>query len=561
MRKKILLWSIVAVLISFTIFTVSTRTVSLLSLASWLSAIVIAVKILQKEIVTKDTVLLTHDDIVFLIMLGAVALTTLSYFSSIPTHYHQDEFITAYTSFTLPRVSAIDWFAAYPPVWVSQFPVLFHILQKPFFFLFRPFVWAIRISVWPYYLGILFFLYLLTKRLLPAAAKVTTVLFVFFAPMIYLSSMGLHFISSTFFFVASLYWLIAFLQTPASRAAIALGISAALSYLTYTSSYVAAPVIVISTFAIVVIGKKYHILTKLIPAFMLFFIILLPFVVYAMWVNNFFVQRIDQVNAITGSWSDLPEKIKNGASIGSLMLNQVTTALRSLIEPGITGLGGYNFGSQALFEPLSFSLFVLGFSLILFYGLWKRQPEFLTIVIAIIIPFIADFILTTQPPAFHRIALLYPLFAFVMGIGLIKTAQFFPKQKALILSFGIIALALMNLRHTQTMIDKDKTLYPQNSRLIAAYILKTVPLGSRIVIAAFPAFHLKQELVFRTNNAYRFDSEDSQAILTAYQGETLILLNPTPTALATLAKDYPKHRTINALEHIPLGDLVLFTPF
>ena len=74
-------------------------------------------------------VVISLPDILLLGGLALLTITTLLYFESFSTHYHQDEFITAYTSWTLPPVAHVDWFSAYPAVWVSQFPVLFHILQ------------------------------------------------------------------------------------------------------------------------------------------------------------------------------------------------------------------------------------------------------------------------------------------------------------------------------------------------------------------------------------------------------------------------------------------------
>lgn len=503
-------------LIGFTVFSVLTRSVSLLSLFAWLTAIGITIRMFWK----KTRHILEIQDVVFLVGAGIVALILLAYFSSIPSHFHQDEFITAYTSLSLPTVTKIDWFAAYPQVWVSQFPILFHVLQKPFFSLFGPSVWAVRISVWPYYVGILFFLYAIAKRIFPGSEKIVIFLFIFFAPMLYLSSMGLHFISSTFFFIASLYFTIAY-------DAVLLGLFTALSYLTYTSSYVVGPIVLLSAL---------YLRRKLLPVVVVVLVILLPFLAYAGFVNNFFVQRIDQVNALSGSWSDLPEKMKHGQSIVSLIFNQTGNALRSLIQPGIAGLGGYNFGKLALFEPVGFVLFILGF----------RFLKFFPIVLAIVFPFITNFVLSTQPPAFHRISLLYPLFALSMGVVLAR-------QKRAVIIIVVSLFALSNLNHVRTMIDNDKTLYPQNSRLIAQYLLKNIPRGSTVSIAAFPAFHLGQELVFRTNNGYRFVSD--------YRGETLIILNPAPSVLSQLSKEYPDHRVITELENVSLGDLTLFTPF
>ena len=138
MNRSLVIWLAVLVLQLFVAITVAARTVNLFSLIAWLSSISIAVKIfLGKSSPQK------HHDVLIPIILAISQLGILGYFSSLPTHYHQDEFITAYTSWTLPPINKLDWFAVYPPVWVSQFPVLFHIFQKPFFFFLGPTVEAV----------------------------------------------------------------------------------------------------------------------------------------------------------------------------------------------------------------------------------------------------------------------------------------------------------------------------------------------------------------------------------------------------------------------------------
>ena len=62
----------------------------------------------------------------------------------------------------------IQWFVGYPEkgTWVSQFPILFHALQKPFFMLLGPTVDAVRISTWPYLALTVVYLYLLARETL-----------------------------------------------------------------------------------------------------------------------------------------------------------------------------------------------------------------------------------------------------------------------------------------------------------------------------------------------------------------------------------------------------------
>src|SRR6185436_915532 len=110
---------------------------------------------------------------------------------------------TAYTSYSLSSAVRVDWFADFPEVWTARFPVLFHLLQKPFFLLFGPSLEALRVSVWPYYVAITAYTFalgslLFSRRTGFAAAALWT----FFGATLYLHSMGLHFITSTCFYLA-----------------------------------------------------------------------------------------------------------------------------------------------------------------------------------------------------------------------------------------------------------------------------------------------------------------------------------------------------------------------
>ena len=117
---------------AITIEHVYIRSVSMYSLFLWLMSILLFIKAMI-PINTPFYGKIHRQDAWTLSIIVAFGLLVLWYVGSIPSHYHQDEFITAHTSFTLPPIQTLDWFGVYPPVWVSQFPALFHIFQKPFF--------------------------------------------------------------------------------------------------------------------------------------------------------------------------------------------------------------------------------------------------------------------------------------------------------------------------------------------------------------------------------------------------------------------------------------------
>ncbi|HSH34896.1 hypothetical protein, partial [Schnuerera sp.] len=67
-------------------------------------------------------------DVVPILGTMALQLGVLIYMSTLPYHYVQDEFITGYTSYTLPALSEIQWFAGYPAPgeWIAGFPILYY---------------------------------------------------------------------------------------------------------------------------------------------------------------------------------------------------------------------------------------------------------------------------------------------------------------------------------------------------------------------------------------------------------------------------------------------------
>ncbi len=467
-----------------------------------------------------------------LIILILFQLGILWYFVRIPTHYHQDEFITAFTSWTLPPITKLDWFAAYPPVWVSQFPVLFHILQKPFFWIFGPTVTAVRISVWPYAIGILVYLYFLTKILYSRKlAIIVGIIYSAFAPHVYLSSMGLHFISSTFFYIAALTHFVAGQN-------VAAGIFSGAAYLTYTSSYITYPVIAL----IGIFTNRRGLVTTTLVALL----ILSPFLVYAATVNNFFTQRVSQVNALWGTWSD---PAKQQIAPLAIIQKQTIDAFRSLVIPGVGGLGGYNFGKLGLLDTITAVLLAIGFIMLL-GGAVKKSGNRI-VLIALLVPFTTGFILTTHPPPFHRLSIIYPFLALIVGLTITRF-------RFVVVLSGIVIVA--NLLHTNYMIKADANIYPQNSRLIAEYITQNIPPGQPIQIAAYPSFYLGQELLFRTNNHYPITTGETGNILDGYRGGTLLLLNPTKENLDKLRAMYPNSSTLRSIDGVSLGDITLFRP-
>ncbi|TVR75412.1 MAG: hypothetical protein EA415_04055, partial [Sphaerobacteraceae bacterium] len=190
---------------------------------------------------------LTRDDVPLLGAIVLIQLVGLLYMQTFPLHYVQDEFITGYTSYTLPSLTEIEWFRGYPGPgeWIAGFPILYYALQKPFIELFGLSLETIRISTWPYHLISAGLVYLIGKEVFRCRpwAVVAAVIFVFLAPNLYMAGYGMHNISSTCFFLAAFYAALRMVRDEDRRWIALSGVASIMAYLTYTSSYLTLPLI------------------------------------------------------------------------------------------------------------------------------------------------------------------------------------------------------------------------------------------------------------------------------------------------------------------------------
>jgi hypothetical protein len=505
---------------------------------------------------------------IFLAITISIHLLLLSIIASIPWHFHFDEFIVSFTSLTLPPLSKLNVFGAYPPLWVAQFPLLFYMLQKPFL-LFGPSVWAVRISVWPYAIGICLYLYILISSLwTKQLARITTILFVFFAPQLYIASTGLHFISSEFFYLAALTHFILFFKKKSTTHLFPLTLYTVACYLTYTSSYAILPVLVISTLLIVILRtseRKFFItgITKVVIAVCIMF---LPFLLYHFLDTPFLTQRFNQVNILNGSWSTTAEKLASGIPMGSIVIKQTKDALFSLIIPGIGGMGGYEYGHEALFTPIEAVLFTIGIVIILVM-IRKKEREFpVTYGVLIIIPLITGFILTTHPPPFHRISILYPWFcipfALAVNAGTEYVTRYIHIRKGVFTAILVIATCIYSLIHCYSMIWNDRRYTNWDSVRITRIIDQSVKPGLPILIGSDNMqFHYLPELTFRFGTKRTVSIEEKEKVITTYQGNGPLLLRyATDEDVAGILTRYPKARVYHELENLPLEYMTLIIP-
>jgi len=513
--------------------------------------------------ITTDT-----SDWIFIGVAIIIHLFLLSVFASVPWHFHFDEFIVSYTSLTLPPAAQINWFGAYPPMWVAQFPLLFYILQKPFL-LFGPSIWAVRISVWPYAMGLLIYLYFLVKSVWSKQlARIAVLIFVFFAPELYITSTGLHFISSEFFYLAALTHFILYMNTKSTGHLFPLTLYIVACYLTYTSSYAVVPVLLISA-VLLLIGnwsERKLFLSSVAKVLIAAFILFLPFLLYHFLDTPFLTQRINQVNIVNGSWSTTTEKLKSGMSRSAIVTKQAKDAFSSLIIPGIGGMGGYEYGHRALLTPMEGILFVVG-CIILFGMLLKKQWVFpVSYVVLMMIPFITGFVLTTHPPPFHRISILYPWICIPIALAIDFVAggigRYTQTKKGIYVVVLVIVTGIYSLIHVSAMIQGDKIVTNWDSVRITRFIEQIVKPGLPILIGADNTnFHYFYELTFRFGTKRTVSIKEKDEAVASFQGNgPLLLRSASDNDMTSIFARYPNVRVYHEAEHLPFLDITLIIP-
>lgn len=508
--------------------------------------------------------------VLILLFLIIVQIALLAYFSNFPFHYHEDEFIEAYTSFSLPAVDKINWFSVFPDKqsWVAQFPILFFIFQKPFFMLFGPSIESIRISTWPYQVLILIYLYLLSKEYFSSrlSSASSILIFIFLAPNLYISSIGIHVISSTLFLLAGFYYLTLMMKKHNSNHAILCGIFTALSYLTYPGSYIALPIFLI--FLTVESVKQWSLKPAkfFIITLVFWFLIMLPFLVYALTKDNFFTQRLGQVNFPWGTWGQTQQQLQAGSNLINLVKAQALINVKSLYDNGFGGIGEYYFGRQALFNPVTFAFLLAGFCISIYKGIFKNRSYLYPISIIIIV-FLTGMILTIPPGAIHRLSVVFPFIALVMAMVVdLISKRVKLGNKNISLLYLVIALLLIfcltNFKSAITMIKEDKKIsILTDSVYISSYIEENVPKGSMILISAFPSYHLQRELIFRTRNSYKFTTNYFPEILPFTDKNNILILHyPDSSQIQQLYSNFPNGKIINTINGSNLKIHAIFIP-
>ena len=497
-------------------------------------------------------------------LLVVVQLALLRYFGTFPTHFQHDEFITAYASWSLPDLTRIEWFVGYPEkgTWVCQFPILFFVLQKPFLMVFGPTVDAVRVSVWPYLVLTTVYVYLLAKELSGrwAYAFAAALCGIVFAPSLYLSSIGVHFHSSTLFLIGSVYHLVRLLRTESRVQGVVVGLYCGMAYLTYTSSYITLPLLLGYVVYESLVRRTVKPLKLFLPSLVVFVVVLLPFVVYALSVDNYFLQRAEQINSLSGKDYGQPALDYGGQAL-AFLLDHLASNVKALYEAGhVAKETGYLFGGQPFFSPLGLVLFAVGCLVGLYRAFFRSERGYLLVLGVVFLSFASGMVLTMPAGGFHRISLAYPFvgIAIASGAFLPLTALELGKLRRvrnwlvwpLVVVVLVGAFAVTSTSRGYQMVVPDQT---HDSPLVARYIQEHVPSSDSVVVAFDPYYHLARELFFRLDGR-KITSEPVPAVLADHDFDVVILAYASTKEVAQVIERYPGSRLVSTVDGVAMRD-------
>lgn len=403
-----------------------------------------------------------------------------------PDRIHGDDLLTATFSQNYHPLTT-HFFSGIPDgtQWVAKFPTPYFLIQKIFLQLAGATVLTVKLSIIPYIAVVSLMTYLIASFFLGSIGGAAAVfIYAFMAVSIYHETLGLHFISSTAIFMVFFYTLLRAQKEPKTIWYTASGVTCGLCYLSYTSSYIALPVLGFAVLSRAVARQPF--MKWLAWAVIGFTVTIAPFAAYAVTQDNYFGGRINQVSLLTGSWSAF--KPASLAETGAALSSNISISLSSLIENGIGGHGGYTFNRQAFFHKTGLVLFLAG----LFFALIKkRSAGALLMILTVLLTYIAGVVLTIPPPAYHRLTLAFPFIAILSAFPFFLVSV--RNKKSVILALAVLAIyAGTNIRYTQTAIAPEALI---EDAAIIKYINTEYP-NRHIHIAAFPSFALGKFFAF-----------------------------------------------------------------
>lgn len=534
------------------------RSVNNLTLLLWILSLFLlylSFPFSKKEDTDQDKKIFTRGKLKNYFLLFSIivlALTIRIILMQNASSFHNDEYLSAYFSYSLPDFSKLDWFSIYPVPrdWIWQFPVLYFFFQKLFFNIFGIGTLTMRLSIVPYIIIIFTFLFLIVKRLYTKeAAYLTLVILAVFSPDLYLSRWSLHFISSTAFFLAATYFFILSVKEGRKKHFALLGFFLGLCYMVYYSSYLAVPLLFFYALALI-IKKRICISTlkNFLLTVLVFIYTISPLATYAMKVENFLINRVEQVKLINGSWSPYKDLQINSMPTFEILKKQTVLSVKSLYTDGIGGHGGYVFGNLALFDKITFLFILLGILYFLFKIVKKRDVNSLFLLMSIFAAFTTGMIFTTPPPAFHRISLIFPFLALIISVTVIEVyfliVRKYKKLALIFLVLCIVALVTSNTVHFRKVLAKDGPDDPDYPK-IQQYLNQQNK--KMFYVAAFDSYGLGKILFIRSGgklNSITKQLDEILLIIPKDKTSYLVIYRPDEESIPKVKKIFPKVKVI-----------------
>ena len=268
-----------------------------------------------------------------------------------------------------------------------------------------------------------------------------------------------------------------------------------------------------------------------------------PWIIYAVRYNNFFLQRINQINVFTGTWIESQNKVTI-QNITTLLPTRILTILSSFLRDNKSGVGEYFFGSMALLDPFSVILLCSGVVYFMILIVRKKFNAFV-LVTSMVLLFITSTVLTQNPTPFHRLSIDFPFVGICIGCGMGTMYILWSKYSTLrtvgyaISILLLIAYIFVNTYRAGIMVENDKTLRNMESLSIAWYVKAYTHPGDSVQIIAFPQYHLGKELFFRTNGTIRYITDRTIEVMDMPEPQLIIVQYPNNETLSAVKKRYP----------------------
>jgi hypothetical protein len=412
---------------------------------------------------------------------------------------HPDEFALAWFSRQY-SFTTTNFFGPIPPepVWTFQSPSLYFVVQKLALAMIGTGPLDVKLSTLPWVLLTAGALFLAARALFRTTVAVLSVaVYAFLAPSVYAESFGLRNTMSTALLLAFFLCALHNYRMPTLGSAVATGVACSLCYLTYPSSYSAAPLIVLFAALSCFYAPVGRVAKSLAISLGTVVIVLLPFMVGAAKSNDFFLQRISQTVPMVGKLlgRDVAQEdvSRSRSQLGANWVANCTYFWRN----DVGGAAGFEFGRRALLDPVSVGFLVVG--ALLAPAMVRRRRELVLVALFVAVSIIG-LGFANPPPQVTRLENLFPFVAMLIALPIAGTLRLRSSPTWLRIGLAIALLAVVigcNLGHLRAAQARDTNPGREDYEDIkVAIFLKEHFPGKEIRVTAFGGFHLEYTLRF-----------------------------------------------------------------